>query len=173
MMVMKSRTFVTWYYRRAASAKDSDLTDYFAGVAGLKADALQAGPELKLTRRSDPQCGPPESIWPRGVRNRSDAETCSRQPQLGGICKPSGGPCYFGCLPGETPPCAASCKGPGRQCREDNGEPKYGDYNGNACVGRNIFAAWASGTPPAAHSRRTMDGGIRLYSVRIPSFGPP
>jgi hypothetical protein len=34
-------------------------------------------------------------------------------------------------------------------CRGNRGRPKYGDYNGNACVGGRLYAAWAQGDPTA------------------------
>jgi hypothetical protein len=170
------RAYVSWYDRRAKTKEDNDLTDYFVGMAVLEAGTLKAGPEIKLTSPPDPQCGRPEGgTWHGGVRHKMDSEGCSRQPQLGGICGPKGGgPCDFGCRPGEKP-CPPSCN-PGRTCDVGSGKPKYGDYNGNACVAGRIFLGWASATPPGglpAPTAGTPDGTIRIYSATIPAYGPP
>ena len=44
------------------------------------------------------------------------------------------------------------------------GQPKYGDYNGNACSAAHVFAAWASATSPPGLPAGT---GIRIFSTTI------
>jgi hypothetical protein len=73
-----------------------------------------------------------------------DSESCTVQPQLAGSCQTSTGGgshnrCDFsddGCPVGES-------------CQTGGGCPKYGDYNGLACAGDYITAAWTSATAPA------------------------
>jgi len=75
--------FVTWYDRRAATAANNDLTDYFAASAGLSAGNLVANnDEFKTSTTSDPQC----NLWPTGPRSAFDSENCSVQPQNAGAC---------------------------------------------------------------------------------------
>jgi hypothetical protein len=142
--------FVTWYDRRAATAANNDLTDYFAASAGLSAGNLVANnDEFKISTTSDPQC----NLWPLGVRSIFDSENCSVQPQLAGFCKltPIPNPdtssntrCDF------TGPDATTCPfnpaGP-ETCQLGNfGQAvKYGDYNGNACVLGRLYTVFASG----------------------------
>jgi hypothetical protein len=45
-----------------------------------------------------------------------------------------------------------------------SGCPKYGDYNGNACISGRIFTAWASATNPPGIAGGT---GIRVFSSTI------
>src|SRR6266567_6278114 len=72
------------YDRRAATAANNDLTDYFAASAGLSAGNLVANnDEFQISTSSDAQC----TLWPRGVRSIFDSENCSVQPQLAGFCK--------------------------------------------------------------------------------------
>lgn len=49
------------------------------------------------------------------------------------------------------------------------GDPKFGDYNGNACSDDRAVIAWASATPPPGV---TSPGGIQVYSAEVPP-GPP
>jgi hypothetical protein len=147
--------FVSWYDRRAATPcstppcpAPNDLTDYFAGSARLDRDGnLTAGAEFKVTEVADPWCA---SGWPCGTRATSDAESCSVQPQLAGICLDpatglgSGNRCDFSDTPGVgTPPCLTN-----EVCALGSGCPKYGDYNGNACAAGRLLTAWASATSP-------------------------
>jgi uncharacterized repeat protein (TIGR01451 family) len=165
--------FVTWYDRRAATpcpsppcAANNDLTDYFAGSAGLDGVGnLVAGTELKLTDASDPQCA---SGWPCAPRATGDSESCSVQPQLAGVCCDATMP---GC-PGSQQRCdfsgpdATSCP-TGETCNKGGGCPKYGDYNGNACAAGRLFAAWASATPPSGIAP---SGGIDIFFAVEPPF---
>jgi len=127
--------FVTWYDRRAATAANNDLTDYFAASAGLSAGNLVANnDEFKISTTSDPQC----NLWPTGPRSTFDSENCSVQPQLAGNCSVTTATrCDFSnpvCPPMET--CVTDGVGT---------NPKYGDYNGNACILGRLYTVFASG----------------------------
>jgi hypothetical protein len=133
--------FVSWYDRRSAPPSQNDLTDYYMGRVRLDAATnLVVGAESKLSEVGDPWCA---SGWPCSTRDTPSAEQCSVQPQLAGRCldaagNGSGNACDFsdgGCPAGET-------------CQTGGGCPKYGDYNGNACVAGRILAAYASATSP-------------------------
>jgi len=60
----------------------------------------------------------------------------------------------------------------GEQCIanfNNNGCPKYGDYNGIACTNGHVYATWASATPPPGV---TAPGGINLFVDSFPCGGP-
>ncbi|GLI39950.1 hypothetical protein KI811_01790 [Geobacter hydrogenophilus] len=141
----RGSAWVGWYDRGAATSANNDLTDYFLGST--------SGTLWNLTANPDPQCA---SGWPCAPRSTNDSEACSAQPQLAGVCRNatgggSGTRCDFsagGCPPGET-------------CRTGGGCPKYGDYNGIACAGDFVVAAWASATAPAGLPPAA---GLRVYS---------
>jgi hypothetical protein len=139
--------FVTWYDRRSATAANNDLTDYFAASAGLNAGNLVANnDEFKISTTSDPQC----NLWPTGPRNTLDAENCSVQPQLAGNC------CTVALVNGNCPAgmgsgnrcdfTSTTCPG-SETCQTDGvgTNPKYGDYNGNACALGRLYTVFASG----------------------------
>jgi hypothetical protein len=131
---------VSWYDRRAATVANNDLTDFYVGGASAQGTDLVAHIERNLSVNADAQCA---SGWPCAPRAVNDSEFCSVQPQLAGRCTAPGGggsntPCDFsagGCPVGET-------------CSTAGGCPKYGDYNGIACVSDRIYTAWASATAP-------------------------
>lgn len=77
--------YVTWYDRRAATAANNDLTNFYLGLVSVKSGTLQAGTELNLSTNPDPQCG---ARWPCGARSTADYQSCSVQPQNG---SPGGG----------------------------------------------------------------------------------
>ncbi len=141
--------FVSWYDRRAATAANNDLTDYFAASAGLSAGNLVANnDEFQISTSSDAQC----TLWPRGVRSIFDSENCSVQPQLAGFCKLSPLPnpdtssnqrCDF--TGADATVCPANPAGK-ETCQLGNfGQAvKYGDYNGNACVLGRLYTVFAS-----------------------------
>jgi hypothetical protein len=156
--------WVGWYDRRAAlvSGGSNDLTDYFIGVArstGGASPSLTPGSERQVTNNSDPQCA---SGWSVGgvscvPRQMEDSESCSIQPQLAGVCRTASGTgssnkrCDFsdgGCPSGES-------------CKTRGGCPKYGDYNGIACAGNWVIAAWASATAP---SGQPAAAGVGIYA---------
>jgi hypothetical protein len=141
--------FVSWYDRRGATTAQNDLTDYFLGSASPAGTGLMAGPEVNLSSNPDPQCA---TGWPYSTFEAKDATSCSVQPQLAGTCSGSGTPCSF-----SAPQCP-----PGETCNGNRGCPKYGDYNGNACVGSRIFTAWASATAPEG---LPVVNGITIFSA--------
>jgi hypothetical protein len=55
-------------------------------------------------------------------------------------------------------------------CVIGGGQPKYGDYNGNACANGRVYAAWASATPPPWIGG--VAGNISIYSDVIPRPAP-
>ena len=159
----EGQAYVTWYDRRAAPANQNDLTDFYGGRVGLDGlGDLVVDEEFRISEVGDPWCA---SGWPCGTRGAPGAsETCFAQPQMAGYC-------------GTTPPYSAAsrcdfsdCGGPGNNdgaggtgtCQCPGGQvcqagsisgnaggcPKYGDYNGNACMAGRLYAAWASATSP-------------------------
>ena len=149
-----SVAYVSWFDRRAATGTNNSLTDYFAGTARVDAaNNLVAGPERRVNPAGtqDAQCAagqPPANAasWPRSVRANSDSDSCQPQPQLAGQCQNGGGggslnPCDFNAT---ACPAGESCVQFGR------GSPKYGDYNGNACMAGRFYTIWPSATtlPP-------------------------
>jgi Abnormal spindle-like microcephaly-assoc'd, ASPM-SPD-2-Hydin/CARDB len=165
--------FVTWYDRRSATpcpsppcAARNDLTDFYAGSAGLDSGGnLTALSEFKVTTASDPQCGLGTGFWPCAPRATGDSESCSAQPQLAGVCCTgfdasgnclgSGNRCDF-----STP---TACLG-GETCNGGGGCPKYGDYNGNACVAGRLLVGWASAVPPPGIAS---SGGIDAFFAQF------
>jgi hypothetical protein len=172
---------VTWYDRRAASSggtvvSNNSLTDFFTASAFLDANRnLTAGGEVQVNDpgTADAQCeaGFPTGSagsWPFPVDTRNDSLSCSRQPQLGGLCCVAGdivfgagnncrnpnGCCFTptAVSGGQLCDFATACPvSPGslpQQCAAQSGSPKYGDYNGNACAAGRFFTAWASATSP-------------------------
>src|SRR5438132_9167658 len=129
--------FGTWYDRRAATAANNDLTDYFAASAGLSAGNLVFNnDEFKISTTSDAQC----TTWPAGPRSTFDSENCSVQPQLAGVCSiTTGTRCDFSDCTGGACQCPA-----GETCQTGNGAVKYGDYNGNACVLGRLYTVFSS-----------------------------
>ena len=142
----RGNVWAGWYDRGAATAANNDLTNYFLGSS--------TGTLLNLSGNADPQCA---SGWPCAPRSSNDSESCNTQPQLAGVCRlPAGGGsgarCDFsagGCPAGET-------------CSTGGGCPKYGDYNGIACAGNFVVAAWASATAPPGLPAAT---GLGIYST--------
>jgi hypothetical protein len=138
--------WVGWYDRSAAliAGASNDLTDYFIGVAtstGGASPSLVGGGERKITTNADPQCASGWSVGDSSCvpRRDEDSESCSIQPQLAGICSASPQRCDFtdgGCPAGQF-------------CKTRGGCPKYGDYNGIACAGNWVIAAWTSATAPS------------------------
>ena len=54
------------------------------------------------------------------------------------------------------------------------GDPKFGDYNGNACtvggLNNRVFLAWASATPPPGIKN---PGGVQVYAAAVSSRTAP
>jgi hypothetical protein len=146
--------YLTWYDRRAATAANNDLTDYFAASAGVSGGSLAANnDEFKISTSSDAQC----NLWPGAPRSVYDSENCSVQPQLAGVCELTPIPtpdtsskkrCDF--VTG--PACPFNPSGT-ETCQTGGGIPKYGDYNGNACILGRLCTVFAS----AAGSSRVGD----------------
>jgi hypothetical protein len=148
---------VSWYDRRAATAANNDLTDYFRGGATLNnAGNLVAGMDVQVNQAgtADAQCA---SGWPGSVFSPNDSDSCSVQPQRAGVCSVSGARCDF------DQPALAGCPRTGETCNATGGQPKYGDYNGNACAAGRLYLAWASATPPGS-------GGIDIFFESFPQI---
>ena len=167
--------FVTWYDRRAATpcatppcAANNDLTDYYAGSAGLDGGGnLVARSEFKITDAPDPECA---SGWPCAPRATGDSESCSVQPQLAGVC--CGAPTPTNSCPGSNNRCDFSTPTAcltGETCTLGGGCPKYGDYNGNACMAGRLFTGWASATPPTGIAA---SGGIDVFFSAFKVLAP-
>lgn len=143
---------VSWYDRRAGNGgTTNDLTDFYRNSAAIDAaNNLVAGSEVRITRIPDPQCA---SGWPCAPRATGDAEACTIQPQLAGVCSISGARCDFstGCPVG-----AGTCDGGG-------GCPKYGDYNGIAAIAGRVITSWSSATPPPG-AVPVPPAGINVYT---------
>jgi hypothetical protein len=166
--------FVTWYDRRSATPcpappcqARNDLTDFYAGSAGLDAGGnLTALSEFKITTASDPQCGLGTGYWPCAPRSTGDSESCSAQPQLAGVCCVDDG--SGGCLAGGSGNRCDFSSGPAcpgaETCHGGGGCPKYGDYNGNACVAGRLLTGWASAVPPSGIAS---SGGIDAYFAQF------
>jgi hypothetical protein len=62
----------------------------------------------------------------------------------------------------------------GETCSPGDGQPKYGDYNGNACsaAGR-LFTAWASATPPPGIPAPTPPTIDIFFASRLVVSGEP
>src|SRR5882762_4263002 len=148
---------VSWYDRRAATTTNNDLTAYFAGMVTSGAAGLQVSSDVNVSVNSDPQCA---SGWPCAPRSPGDATSCSVQPQLAGVCSQSRARCNFA---------APNCPIAGETCSTGGGCPKYGDYNGNACIAGRLFAAWASATSPPGVATVA---GISLFSTSV-TIPPP
>jgi hypothetical protein len=179
--------FVSWYDRRAASpggttVSNNSLTDFYSGSAFLDAVGNLAKASEMQTNEADSTDAQCESGAATGtaaswrlccnaagnligaVDQQADSESCSLQPQLGGLC----------CVPGEINafgrclnPTAASTQvacdfnpdtcGAGETCAIARGLPKYGDYNGSACAAGRFFMTWASATSPGTLNPASTD----------------
>lgn len=169
--------YVTWFDRRAATATNISLTDYYGGSATRDgAGNLVAGVERRINpaNTADNQCeagrppGSPNS-WFRGTRAASDSETCTpQQPQLAGRCfRPgvtpqtgSGNSCDFSTPNCPLVPIPETC-----QPVPSGGVPKYGDYNGNACSAGRVYAIWPSATTPPPTIGPA--GAVNLYFASL------
>ncbi len=169
--------YVTWFDRRAATATNISLTDFYGGSATRDgAGNLVAGVERRINpaNTADNQCeagrppGSPNS-WFQGTRAVSDSETCTpQQPQLAGRCfRPaitpqvgSGNSCDF-----STPNCPVVPFPETCQPVPTGGVPKYGDYNGNACSAGRVYAIWPSATTPPPTIGPA--GAVNLYFASL------
>jgi hypothetical protein len=160
--------YASWFDRRASTAANNSLTDYFSGSASPNgAGTLVAGTEVQVNSvgSADGECNAGRATgssasWPGASRAITDSTSCQPQPQLGGRCqnspaKPtdSNAPCNLagGAVCTGTETCQVVPLG---------GTPKYGDYNGNACAAGRFYAVWPSATPPPGTAAT---GNIDLY----------
>ncbi len=174
---------VTWYEQAStAAAATSDSTHHVGAQVGLdNANNLISKAEFTISEVPDPWCN---SGWPGGTRAANAADSCPNQPQLAGTCgdniamtPDSGIRCDFSdeaSTPGTwCPQAAGSPSGNNEICRTGNGSPKYGDYNGNACTGGRLHAAWPSATsPPGVPGPSTPTNTGVLYA-KVAVNGPP
>jgi hypothetical protein len=157
MCVSKGVGYVTWYDRRASTANAPDLTAYFVNFTKAGAP-LRIGAERNVSGVNDPECA---SGWPCSVDNLNDSNGCpAGTSTVTGTCQlPAGGGSGLACTPG-----GPACATPGEVCQAGGGCPKYGDYNGNACMRGIVYVGWASATPPAGLAA---PGGINVYTDRL------
>ena len=160
MCASNGNALVGWYDRRSATTANNDLTAYFAGMVTSGAAGLAVSTDVNVSGVSDPECA---SGWPCAPRSTADATSCSVQPQLAGSCSTSGTRCNFA-----SPKCP-----PGETCNTGGGCPKYGDYNGAACISGKLFAAWASATsPPGIAAVQTISIFSTSVTVPAPTCSP-
>jgi hypothetical protein len=104
--------FIGWYDRRAATIQANDNTQYFVrslqtvrtGVP-IQDLARRFSSELDVTGGVvDRQCA---SGWPHAPRSSGDAESCSQQPRLAGVCAPM--PAGDACKPANGRPAGCGC----------------------------------------------------------------
>jgi hypothetical protein len=165
---------VTWYEQ--AAPVPSDTTHHVGAQVGLDdGGTLIQKAEFTISEVSDNWC---DSGWPCGTRVAPSAsESCPNQPQLAGVCRDGAGNntgrCDFSDCGGVDSNTGGACQcTPASICRAGNGCPKYGDYNGNACVGGRLHAAWPSATsPPGVPAPNPNRIGI-LYAFAAVN-GPP
>ncbi len=153
--------YVTWYDRRDSGSSATDLTGYFyssvadpgnTGAAVVGQEVAASGP----SSFDDLQCQ--SGFFPpgTGVRTPLEETACTDLPALPAIV--NAGSCQSSCSGGAAPPCGSrtpcdfrssptTCPS-GESCTAENGIPKYGDYNMNACAGGQLFVAWASSVVP-------------------------
>ena len=172
---------LTWYEQ--AAPVPSDSTHHIGAQVGLDGASNLISKDLfTISEVSDNWC---DSGWPCGTRVAPGAsESCPIQPQLAGFCGDgvAGTPdsnirCDFSdetavpqtlCLTA-----AASPSGNDELCLGGGGCPKYGDYNGNACTGFTLHAAWPSAaSPPGVPGPTTTTNTGVLYSA-VTLNGPP
>jgi hypothetical protein len=140
--------FLTWYDRRSSTPGTNDLTDFFLGA--VSAESPNSFFEHALNDPpSDPQCA---TGWPAGESDKAEATMCSTQPQIAGHCYSWLGNDLNAATLGPTCDIRSSspCGGTTHCDIWGGGLPKYGDYNGVACVpnAATVVAAWASNTTP-------------------------
>lgn len=159
--VTQGIAYVSWYDRRAATPTAADLTAYFLNTATQSGITLSTGTETNVSKVNDPQCA---SGWPCQADNPNDSSSCpATAPLLPGSCKNilgsgSNKACFVN---GPACPFGESCT------QTKGGCPKYGDYNGNACIKGGAYVAWASATPPPGVVGAPT--GINIFTDRINS----
>lgn len=149
--------WVTWYDRSTSTPTAPDLTAYFGNFAMQAGTTLTVGAPRNISRVSDPQCA---SGWPRSVDNLNDDSGCPPTAST------KIGFCFNGTTGAISPPLTPcdpngpACLKAGDICDIAGGCPKYGDYNGNACIRGGVHVAWASATPPKGVTPPIATGGI-------------
>lgn len=164
---------VTWYEQR--DPVPSDTTHHWGARVGLSFfDTLVSKEVFRISEVPDNWC---DSGWSCGTRVAPSAsESCPIQPQLAGRCGDadpmtpnSNTPCDFSdeaAIPGTYCPQPFVGSGNNETCLGGNGCPKYGDYNGNACAGAKLFAAWPSAaSPPGVPGPSTATNSGVLFDV--------
>lgn len=180
---------VTWFEQRAG--QPTDTTDYYGARVGLDGGGnLAPMEEFVLSEVADNWCDigwAGLTRWGNTDTQLSNAaEACPNQPQLAGQCgdgddttPDSGTLCDFSDDDGVTftncQPAASSPSGNDERCLGGGGVPKYGDYNGNACAGGKLFAAWASanapdGLPPPDSATNP---GVLFEVINLSDLGVP
>jgi len=167
---------VAWYDRSGAfpggtTVSNNSLTDFFRGSAFVDSGGnLKRGPEISVNEpgSTDAQCEAGATTgsaasWPAPVDVAGDSESCSVQPQLGGVCCDpadiSGTACPTPSPSSSRQQCDFSdniCPA-GETCADNRGTAKYGDYNGAACAEGRVFMTWASATSPPAITPASTD----------------
>ena len=175
---------LTWYEQATPLAQlspPSDATHHVGAQVGLDgASNLVSKDNFTISEVADNWC---DSGWPCGTRVAPSAsESCPTQPQLAGFCGDNinGTPdsnirCDFSdeaAVPGTYCP-QPGPSGNNEICLAGNGCPKYGDYNGNACAGQILHAAWPSAASPSGvpGPSTATNTGV-LYST-VTLNGPP
>ena len=161
MCMSKGVGYITWYDRRDATLASTDLTSYyFASFADpTNSGTPTLGAEVNVsggTAFDDPQCLSGFQLI--GVSNPDIETLCTDLPPLPtlvaagecvGPCQSGGGTCAAeGC---DFRAGAPACNRTGYSCGVGTGAtiPVYGDYNGAACAGGQLFMAWTTSVPPA------------------------
>lgn len=170
---------LTWYEQTAPVP--SDLTNHIGAQVGLDGASNLVSKDLfTISEVPDNWC---DSGWPCGTRVAPGAsESCPIQPQLAGFCgdgdnttPDSNIRCDFSdeaAVPGTYCP-QPGPSGNNETCLGGGGCPKYGDYNGNACTGFTLHAAWPSASsPPGVPPPSTATNTGVLYST-VTLNGPP
>jgi hypothetical protein len=152
--------YVTWYDRRDVDLNGvTDPTAYFRSSVSdpTNSGTPIVGTEVDMSGGKafdDPQCR--SGFFPdngRGVRDINDELYCGDLPTTPVVA----GRCTSTCPSGSTGPCGSlidcdfrgnGCTISGETCTVGRGVPKYGDYNGSACAGGQLFMAWSSAVVP-------------------------
>lgn len=179
---------VTWFEQRGALP--TDATDFYGARVGLNdLGDLEPKEEFIVSEVSDNWC---DTGWDSATRwgNTSNqlsnaSESCPNQPQLAGQCgdgnngtPDSGIRCDFS--DDQNGGTTTNCPQPGPSgnnefCLVGGGSPKYGDYNGNACTGGRLYAAWASAMAPdglPAPDTAT-NSGVLFDAINLDNLGVP
>jgi hypothetical protein len=171
--------YLTWFDRRNAPVCltppcpgiNNDRTDFYGAKVSVDFGGnLIAKGDFKISEAPDNWC---DSGWPCGTRQAPSAsESCSVQPQLAGICQDVNGNgnvrCDFSDCGGVGNNGGGACQcGAGFVCNGGGGCPKYGDYNGNACIVGRLLAGWPSATSPAGVPLPTSQIGILFDSLLV------